>query len=147
VARPPTLVIEVTAGTAAVVIVKVPATPIVNAVDGALVKSGVPVTLLAIDSVKFCVAGVPTPLFAMIVSGYDPALPGCGVPDNGAVPSPLSLKSTPAGSAPIGEIATIGVPVVVIVNVPRTPITNVVVFALVIVGAPPVGPAMLSVKL
>src|SRR3954447_2363187 len=52
-----------------------------------------------------------------------------------AVPSPLSVKVTLSGSAPVLESATlVGKPVVVTVNVPAWPVTKVVVFALVIVG-------------
>ena len=45
-------------------------------------------------------------------------MPAAGVPARVAVPSPLSTKVTPAGSAPVSVSAGVGNPVVVTVNVP-----------------------------
>ena len=58
-----------------------------------------------------------------------------GVPASVAVPSPLSTKVTPVGSAPVSLSAAVGNPVVVTVNVPSVPVVNVVLSALVIAGA------------
>ena len=51
------------------------------------------------------------------------------------MPSPLSTKVTPVGSAPVSLSAAVGNPVVVTVNVPSVPVVNVVLSALVIAGA------------
>ena len=53
------------------------------------------------------------------------------------MPSPLSAKLTPNGSAPVSERAAFGVPMVVTVKVPAVPVVNVVLDAEVIVGAVP----------
>ena len=58
------------------------------------------------------------------------------MPARVAVPSRLSTKVTPVGSAPVSVNGVgIGKPVVVTVNVPAVLTTNVVLFALVIAGA------------
>src|SRR5713226_7723922 len=85
--------------------------------------------------VKLWLAGVPTPLLAVIVKGYAPAVPDAGVPLSVAVPFPLFLKVTPLGSAPDSDKDGVGVPVVVTVNVPTLPTVKVVLLALVIAGA------------
>ena len=51
------------------------------------------------------------------------------------MPSPLSTKVTPEGSAPVSLSAATGNPVVVTVNVPAMPTANDVVAGLVIAGA------------
>ena len=48
-------------------------------------------------------------------------MPAAGVPARVAVPSPLSTKVTPVGSAPVSLSAGVGNPVVVTVNVPAVP--------------------------
>src|SRR5262249_20285172 len=133
------------AGVAGVGMGTAPATPSAKAAAGALVKMGLALPL-ATDSVKLCTAGVPTPLAAVNVSGYEPALPAAGVPVSVAVPLPLSVNVTPAGNAPVSVITTGKVPVVVIVNELTAPTTKLVTFALVIVGAPPLMPPTVSVK-
>src|SRR5262249_20940803 len=50
-------------------------------------------------SVKLCVAAAPTPLVAVIVSACTPPVPAAGVPPIVAVPSPLSWKNIPLGTA------------------------------------------------
>ena len=57
-----------------------------------------------------------------------------GVPDNVAVPFPLSVKVTPLGSAPVSDTAGVGEPVEVTVNEPGLPAENVTLFADVIAG-------------
>src|SRR5258708_6632599 len=90
-------------------------------------------------SVKDCVASDPTPLLAVIVSGYVPAVPAAGVASSVAVPLALFVNVTPEGKAPVSVIVlAAGDPVVVTVNVPATPTVNVAAFALVIVGPAPV---------
>ena len=59
--------------------VKMPAPPTVKAADCALVKIGVELAVPTVR-VKLCVAGIPTPLVAVNVTGYGPALPAAGVP-------------------------------------------------------------------
>ena len=62
-------------------------------------------------------------------------MPASGVPVSVAVPSPLSTKVTPPGSAPVSLSAGVGKPVVVTVKLPGVPTVNVVLSALVIAGA------------
>ena len=64
-----------------------------------------------------------------------PPVPAAGAPASAAVPSPLSTKVTPVGSAPVSLKDEVGNPVVVTVNVPIVPDVNVVLPALVIAGA------------
>src|SRR6185295_443995 len=86
--------------------------------------------------VKLCVASGGTPLPAVKVSGYGPAVPGPGVPLRVAVPSPLSVKLTPSGRTPVLEIvSTGGQPLVVTVNDARMSTVKVVWSALVKTGA------------
>ena len=66
---------SVTGGSAAVVMAKLLATPILTVVDVALVKTGTVLTLLIV-SVKSCVA-VPLPLIAVKESAWLPAAAGC----------------------------------------------------------------------
>jgi hypothetical protein len=56
------------------------------------------------------------------------------VPASVAVPSPLSEKLTPGGSAPVSEIAAVGNPVVITLNEPAAAVKNVVLLALEIPG-------------
>src|SRR5258708_39955664 len=58
-----------------------------------------------------------------------------GVPLSVPVPLPLSWNATPLGKVPLSVMLGVGDPVVVTVNEPASPTWNVVVFALVIVGA------------
>ena len=53
-------------------------------------------------------------------------MPAAGVPARVAVPSPLSMKVTPVGSAPVSVRAAVGNPVVVTVNEPAGPTVKVV---------------------
>ncbi len=92
-------------------------------------------SLAAMVSVKLWVASGDTPLEAVIVSAYVPAVPTAGVPASAPVPSPLFTKVTPDGSVPVSLNDEVGTPVVVTVNVPNVPVANVVLLALVIAGA------------
>ena len=75
-------------------------------------------------------------MLAVIVNEYDPPVAATGVPLSVAVPFPLFMNVTPAGSGPVSLIAvTEGEPVVVTVNVPSLPTVNVAVLALVMAGA------------
>lgn len=85
--------------------------------------------------VKLCVASGETPLEAVIVIRYEPAVSNLGVPDSVAVSSPSSLKLTPVGSAPVSDNDAVGVPELVTVNEPAVPTTKVVLGPLVIAGA------------
>ena len=73
----------------------------------------------------------------MIVTWKSPA--ACVEPAIVAVPSPLSVKVTPCGSAPL-VIASVGIgnPLVVTVNVPAVLFVNVVLFGLVIAAPAPI---------
>ena len=82
--------------------------------------------------VKDWLAFVPTPLAAVKVSGYVPAVPAAGVPLNIPVPG---TKVTPVGRVPVTERVGAGKPVFVTVNVPAAPTVKVVLFALVMAGA------------
>ena len=86
---------------------------------------------------KLWLAAVPTPLLAVNVRGYVPPVPDAGVPLSVPVPLPLSLNVTPLGSVPASLSDGVGAPVVVTVNVPAVPTVNVVLFALVMLGAVP----------
>jgi hypothetical protein len=85
--------------------------------------------------VKFWVAFGETPLAAVNVIGYVPALLAEGVPASVPVPFPLLVNVTPLGSVPELVIVGAGEPVVVTVKVPADPATNVVAFGLVNAGA------------
>src|SRR4051794_39095606 len=96
VGRLPVAVIVVAVGyPAAVVTAKVPDVPIANVVPSSLVMAGSSVTV----RVKSWVASVVAPLPAVMVIGKDPL--AVGVPAIVAVPSPLSVKLTPPGRAPV----------------------------------------------
>jgi hypothetical protein len=71
-------------------------------------------------NVKVWVA-VWTPFAAVNVNGYVPPEFAAGVPARVAVPPPLSVKLTPAGSVPLKLSAGAGTPTAVIVNVPAVP--------------------------
>jgi len=117
-------------GVPVVVTAKVPNAPTVNVAVLALVIAGAWFTF----NVKLWLAGVPTPLLAVIVRGYVP--PVAGVPLNVAVPFPLSTNVTPLGSAPVSVSDGVGDPVAVTVKKPSPdPISNVALLTLVIAGA------------
>src|SRR5690348_2799404 len=78
------------------------------------------------------------PLLAVMVIGKVPV--AVAVPLRVAVPLPLSWNVTPLGSAPASVSEGVGVPVAVKMKLPATPEVNVVLLALVIVGATPVTP-------
>ena len=108
-----------------------PADPTVNDTDAALVIAGAVVTV----RVNAWVASDPTPLCAVNVSAYVPAVPAAGVPPRVAVPSPLSTNVTPDGNAPDSDNDGFGRPVQVTVNDPADPTVNDTDAALVIAGA------------
>ena len=58
----------------------------------------------------------------------------------------MSLKVTPLGSAPDSVRDGVGVPVVVTVKLPAVPTVNVVLFALVMLGAVPPPPPLAGLK-
>jgi hypothetical protein len=104
-----------------------------NAVLVALVIAGAVPPLMV--NVKLWLAAVPTPLLAVKVIGYVPGVPDAGVSVSVPVPFPLSLNVTPLGSAPVSLSEGVGLPVVVTVKLASVPTVNVVLLALVIVGA------------
>jgi len=84
--------------------------------------------------VSVCVAVGSVPLAAVTVIEKTPL--AVAVPASVAVPLPLSLNVRPAGKAPVSVRAGVGkLWPVVTVNVPVAPTINVVLVALVIVGA------------
>src|SRR5215469_4082644 len=86
--------------------------------------------------VKAWLASGLTPLCAVTVNGYTPGATAV-VPASVAVPSPLSVKVTPAGRADGGDALNAGLsmPVAVIVSVNAEPASTVSLAALVICGA------------
>ena len=84
-------------------------------------------------NVNGCDASGATPLLAVIVRGKLPAAEA--VPAKVAVPSPLSVNVTPAGSVPVSEMAATGAAVETMVKLPAAFTMKVVPLALVIVGA------------
>ncbi len=114
------------------VTVKLPAVPTVKVVEAAEVIAGASST----TSVKLWVPFGLTPLLAVMVIGYpDLPVPAAGVPDNVAVPLPLSWKVTPEGKVPDSERLGVGYPEVVTVKLPAVPTVKVVELAEVMVGA------------
>ncbi len=113
-----------------VVTVKVPAEPSVKAVLAPDVMEGGPSTV----RVKLWLASGLTPLAAPMVSRYTPWAPVAGVPARVAVPSPLSVKVTPLGSAPFSVSAEVGNPVDVTVKLPAWPSVKVAASAEVMAG-------------
>ena len=85
--------------------------------------------------VKDWVAGLPTPLVAVMVIGNEPVVEV--VPARVAVPSPLSTKLTPDGRAPDSVRAGFGLPVVVTVKDPEDPDVNAALLDEEMVGAVP----------
>jgi hypothetical protein len=114
------------------VIAKLNAVPTVALAVAALVIVGAGAA--DTTSVKLWVAFGLLPLAAVIVIGKLVAAPA-GVPAMVAVPSPLLVKVTPAGSAPDSVSVLAGNPVVVIVTELLTPFVNEPVAALVMAGA------------
>jgi hypothetical protein len=123
--------LNVGAGVPVAITVNVPGVPTVNVVLLPLVITGAVFTV----SVKLCVAGVPTVLLAVNVMEYVPTLPDAGVPLSVPVPSKLSLKVTPLGSAPASSKDGTGKPVVITVNDAKVPTVNVVALGLMMAGA------------
>lgn len=121
-------------GVPVVVTENVPATPTANVVLLALVTAG-PVFPVFTVSAKVWVAAVPTPLLAVNVREYVPAVPEAGVPLSVPVPLWLSTNVTPLGSVPVSVKDGEGKPVVDTVNDPAEPAVNVALLALVIAGA------------
>ena len=76
-------------------------------------------------------------MLAVILREYVPPVPAAGVPPSVAVPFPLFVKVTPFGRAPDSLSAGVGDPVAVTVKLPAVPAVNVVLFALVMLGAVP----------
>jgi len=94
-------------GVPVVVTENVLAVPTVNVVPPALVMTGVVLAVFT-PSVKVWVAAVPTPLVAVSVMGYVPAVPAAGVPLSVPAPFPLLVKITPLGSAPVSVKDAVG---------------------------------------
>lgn len=111
----------------------VPVVPVVNVVLPALVITGATVAAFTVR-VKAWVAGVPTPLLAVNVREYVPAVPDAGIPLRVPEPFPLSVKVTPAGSFPVSAKDGAGKPVVKTVNDADMPAIKVVLLGLVMEG-------------
>lgn len=125
----PEVTAKVGAGNPDAVTVKEPFVPLVKVVEILLVKIGGCTTA----RVKFCVASEPTPLDAVTVKEYWPAVPAAGVPES----RPLLDKVKPLGRLPAGtEKVGAGKPLAVKLNVvPKVPTWKVVLVALVNDGA------------
>ena len=82
-------------------------------------------------SEKFCTAFGETPLLAMKVMEYVPAVPAAGVPLSTPVEG---LKVMPAGRAPLSDNVGEGIPVAMTLNEPAKPTVNALVLALLIAG-------------
>jgi hypothetical protein len=119
--------LRVSAGNPLAVTVKLLALPTVNAALLALVIAGA----WSIVSVKLCVAAEPTPLEAVIVRLYAPAVPAAGVPLSTPVDA---LKVTPVGNAPDSLKVGAGDPLAVTVKLPALPTLKAALLALVITG-------------
>ena len=115
------------------VTVKNPGEPTANVALFALVMAGAWLAAALTVRVKSCWEALPTPLSATKPILNMPLLPG--VPLSVPVPFPLSVKAMPLGKTPDSVMAGVGVPVVVTVNDPGAPSTNVALFALVKDGA------------
>ncbi|MDE3202704.1 MAG: hypothetical protein KGQ66_00610, partial [Acidobacteriota bacterium] len=76
-------------------------------------------------SVNVSMASDGTPLVASRLIGQLPAEPVAGVPAIVAVPSPLSVKVTPGGRAPVSVLKACPLPVVVTVKDPGEPTVKV----------------------
>ena len=109
------------------VTVNVPNAPTVNVVASPLVNVGRSRT-----SRVNCWVSLPTELVAVSWNVVLPLL--VGVPPSVAVPSPLSTRVIPAGSAPCTVIDGPGNPVVVTVKEPGSPTSNVAEPSLVMRG-------------
>ena len=81
-----------------------PAEPVAEVADAGDVIAGASSTKSEND---WC-AAEPTPFDAVIVSWYSPPISVPGVPARVAVPSPLSVKVTPAGRVPVSLSAASG---------------------------------------
>src|SRR5271170_387038 len=122
-----------------VVTVNDPAVPASRVAESALVKAGGPPTTTEND----WVASGLSPLLAVIVTGKLPAGP-VGVPARVAVPSPLAVSASPAGSAPVSVTSGVGDPVVVIANDPAEFCVKSALDPLVMAGAAPVFTVIVS---
>ena len=116
-------------GTPVEVTVKLPDEPSTKLVPSAEVIEGGPSTV----KVKDWVASGLMPLAAVMVRVKMPWT--VGVPAREAVPSPLSVKVTPAGRSPVSDSVAVGTPVETTVKLPAEPSVNVVELPLVMVGA------------
>lgn len=83
-------------------------------------------------TVKLCVAFDPTPLLAVNVIEYAPAVPAAGVPVRIPV---VALNVTPEGREPDSVVVGAGDPVVVTLKSPEELTTNVALLALRMDGA------------
>ena len=111
-----------------------PSVPTVNVTLFPLVMAGADVMAFTVN-VNVCCALGETPLLAIKVMLNGLPTAEEGVPLSVAVPSPLSLKFTPAGRVPVAASNGTGRPVVVTLKDPNVPTTNVVLFALVMASA------------
>jgi hypothetical protein len=115
------------------VVTTLPAATLTEGGEAAIVKSGGGAAVSTIR-VKVWLAGVPYPLVALMVMGYEVLDPVAGVPARVADPLVLSVQVTPVGRlpdsvSPIGEL-----PVAETVKASALPTVNVAVLAEVMVG-------------
>ena len=128
---------KVGVGLPVAVMVKVPAVPMVNVVESALVMAGASRTGGASCTVmvKSCVASGRVPFEAVMLIGKLPAEPANAVPSIVAVPSPLGVKLIPDGRVPVKPTVALGTGgLVLTVKLVNVQMTNVVLSALIIAG-------------
>ncbi len=116
-----------------VVVAELPAATLADGGEAEMPKSGGRGAALT-TRLKLWVGGVPYPLLAVMVRGYELFDPAAGVPASVAVPSPLSVKVTPDGSAPDSDSPIGLLPEAPTVKVPAVPMVKVVVLAEVMIG-------------
>jgi hypothetical protein len=117
-------------GNPVVVTVKEFGTPYAKVALLALVKAGACWRIIVND----CVTGEPIPFVAVKLMLKSPPINTSGVPWSVPVPLPLSTKLRPVGRWPASVMLGVGIPDVVTVNDPKTPIVKMVLFALVKAG-------------
>ena len=122
-------VVIVGTGEPVVVTVNEKAVPASVLAEAGLVNCGSWATVSTICRVR-----IVAPLIAVMVSGYDPAVPTAGVPL--IVPAPgAGANVTPAGSAPASETVGAGTPVAVMLIVPARP-TTIAVLPVMLIAEP-----------
>lgn len=122
-----------TAVVSMVVVAELPAATLADGGAAPMVKSGGGGAASTANA-KLWVAGLPNPLLAVMVIGYELLEPVAGVPARAAVPLPLSVNVTPEGRAPVSDSTMVGLPAAVTVKLPAVPWVKVALLTDVMVG-------------